>query len=432
MENNIELRSDEVQEILGTPPRWIVRWGISSAFLMLIVFTWLGWFYKYPEKVEAAIMVTSAKPPTDIIAPSSGYIQQLLVQENDTVVAQQTLAIIKATTSYADVMKLEEELDRLERDLDQNFIQEDKLSTSFVLGKTLQSNYSDFVEAYETYSRDWKKQFRASVERYKNQIEKLEDGLRMDIRRKNNNRERIRQLNQLSRVQQEQYVQDEKKLPDLQKTVEKIEILKREDTDIDDRINQKEIEIERVRSQIATITQQSETSNKNSQVQLKESINRLQSSIKQWKQQYVITAQTDGSVNFFSFWAEQQYVNRGDVMMAISPLDNPSIEATGDIVGKGMIPINGSGRVEPSQTVKVKFHNYPFHEFGIVEGVLAHKSKLPRDSFYTIEVNFPNGLETSFGQTLNFDQQMSGQAIIITQDKRFIERVFESFVKIFY
>lgn len=429
---NIELRSDEVQEILGTPPRWIVRWGISSAFLMLLVFTWLGWFYRYPEKVEAAIVVTSAKPPTDIIAPSSGYIDQLLVTENDVVEPQQTLAIIKATTSYGDVMQLERQLSELESDLNQNFIKEDKLTGNFILGESLQSGYSDFVQAYEVYSRDWKKQFRTSVEQYRNQIKKLEDGIKMDRRRKIDTRERVRQLNQLYRIQQEQYVQDEKKLPELQKTFEKIEILKRDETDIDEKINEKELEIERVKSQIANVTQQTESSSKNSQVQLKESINQLQSSINQWKQQYVITAQSEGVVNFFNFWTEQQYVKRGQVIMAISPLDNPSVEATDDIVGKGTIPIQGSGRVEPSQVVKVKFHNYPFHEFGIVEGILAHKSKLPRDSFYTIEVNFPNGLETSFGQTLNFDQQMSGQAIIITQDKRFLERVFESFVKIFY
>lgn len=428
---NIELRSDEVQEILGTPPRWIVRWGISSAFGMLIIFAWLGWFYKYPEKVEAAIVVTSAKPPTDIIAPSSGYIQQLLVSESDTVVQQQTLAIIKATTSYGDVVELETRLQGLEDDLNQNFIQEDDLNMNFVLGETLQGAFSDFVEAYEEYSKDWRRQFQASVERYRNQIRKLEEGIRMNQRRKDNALRTIRELEGFLRLQQDRLVRNETEVAELQNTFNRLEILRREETDMDARINEKELEIERVKNEIANVTQQSEASNKNSKVRLQESINQLQSRISQWKQQYVITAQSEGVVNFFSFWTEQQYVNRGEVIMAISPLDNPNVETTSDIIGKGTIPIRGSGRVEAAQKVKVKFHNYPFHEFGIVEGVLAHKSKLPRDSFYTIEVQFPNGLETSFGRTLNLDQQMSGQAIIITQDKRFIERVFESFVRIF-
>ncbi|MEM9991082.1 MAG: hypothetical protein AAF738_04920, partial [Bacteroidota bacterium] len=296
----------------------------------------------------------------------------------------------------------------------------------------LQSAFSDFVEAYEAYSKDWKKQFRASVERYRNQIRKLEEGIQMNRKRRGYAVRSIQELETSLRLREDRLIRKEREVAELQNTFNRLEILRRETTDMEARINEKELEIERVKNEIANITRASEDSNKSSKMHLLESINQLQSRIGQWKQQYVITAQREGVVNFFSFWTEQQYVNRGEVIMAISPIDNPNVETTMDILGKGTIPIRGSGRVAPAQVVKVKFHNYPFHEFGIVEGVLTHKSKLPRDSFYTIEVQFPNGLATSFGQTLNLDQQMSGQAIIITQDKRFLERVFESFVKMFY
>jgi hypothetical protein len=32
---NIELRSEEVQEILGRPPQWIIRWGITIIFIIV-------------------------------------------------------------------------------------------------------------------------------------------------------------------------------------------------------------------------------------------------------------------------------------------------------------------------------------------------------------------------------------------------------------
>lgn len=32
--DNLELRSEEVQEILSNPPIWIVRWGITLIFML--------------------------------------------------------------------------------------------------------------------------------------------------------------------------------------------------------------------------------------------------------------------------------------------------------------------------------------------------------------------------------------------------------------
>ena len=32
-----ELRSEEVQEILGRPPRWILRWGITLLFSVILL-----------------------------------------------------------------------------------------------------------------------------------------------------------------------------------------------------------------------------------------------------------------------------------------------------------------------------------------------------------------------------------------------------------
>jgi hypothetical protein len=33
--DNIELRSEPVQEILGKPPKWLVRWGITVILTVL-------------------------------------------------------------------------------------------------------------------------------------------------------------------------------------------------------------------------------------------------------------------------------------------------------------------------------------------------------------------------------------------------------------
>ena len=56
--DNIEIRSEEVQEILGTPPSWLVRYGTTLALFTIVVIGWMAYFVKYPDTVTAEISVT--------------------------------------------------------------------------------------------------------------------------------------------------------------------------------------------------------------------------------------------------------------------------------------------------------------------------------------------------------------------------------------
>ena len=47
-----ELRSEEVQEVLGWVPPWILRSGITVLFFIVIVLFLGSWFYKYPDIIE--------------------------------------------------------------------------------------------------------------------------------------------------------------------------------------------------------------------------------------------------------------------------------------------------------------------------------------------------------------------------------------------
>ena len=49
--------SDEVQEIMGRIPGWVVRWGISVIFSIFIILLGVAYFFKYPEVVTSSIDV---------------------------------------------------------------------------------------------------------------------------------------------------------------------------------------------------------------------------------------------------------------------------------------------------------------------------------------------------------------------------------------
>ena len=58
-ETDLDLRSEEVQEILGRPPRWIVRWGIAVICAVVVGLFVGGYFIKYPEVIAGLITITA-------------------------------------------------------------------------------------------------------------------------------------------------------------------------------------------------------------------------------------------------------------------------------------------------------------------------------------------------------------------------------------
>ena len=60
-EKDIELRCEEVQEILTRPPHALIRWGITIFFGVLALLFIGGCFFKYPDIVSAEITITTER-----------------------------------------------------------------------------------------------------------------------------------------------------------------------------------------------------------------------------------------------------------------------------------------------------------------------------------------------------------------------------------
>jgi hypothetical protein len=57
----IELRSEEFQEIVQQSPRWLIRSGITLIFGFLIILLAGSWFFRYPDLIEAKIIISPNK-----------------------------------------------------------------------------------------------------------------------------------------------------------------------------------------------------------------------------------------------------------------------------------------------------------------------------------------------------------------------------------
>jgi HlyD family secretion protein len=161
-------------------------------------------------------------------------------------------------------------------------------------------------------------------------------------------------------------------------------------------------------------------------VTLRNAYHALRAAVAAWKQDNLLVAPVDGTVSYFRDLHENQFAAASEPLVAVVP-------TAAGLVGRVSLTGMGAGKVRPGQRVIIRFESYPYREYGTVEGRVRRVSQLgfqadvraaPDVTTYQVEVTLPKGLVTSYGRRLEFRQEMRGDADVVTQDMRLIERVF--------
>ena len=140
----------------------------------------------------------------------------------------------------------------------------------------------------------------------------------------------------------------------------------------------------------------------------------------------MLKSNIEGKVSFLNYWNDNQSVNSGDLVFTILPdIDSP-------FVAKLQTPSTNSGKIRVGQKVNLSLFDYPEYEFGVVQGSVSRISATSNfEGRYIVDVSIPEELITSFGKSIEFKQEMKGEADIITEDLRLIERLFYQFREVF-
>jgi HlyD family secretion protein len=418
--SSIEIRSEEVQEIMGFIPHWIIRWGITLFFAVVIVFLIGSWFFKYPDVIQSSIVVTTETPPAAIVARTTGKIQQLFVQDNQHIKADENIAILENPADYNHLLEVKKKLAILEPLLPHYdttvMVLFDK---NYSLGP-LQTTYSAFLKSYRNYHHfiqlDLHSKKIRSIEQQINRQQVLYDAS-------------VRQTD----IMEREFVQSKEQYERAGKLYKDGIISKNDYESTKSTYWQKEYNLEGARSSLASqkiqlaqleqsildLRLQYRESKKQLELALNQAYDNLVGQIAQWEQDYLLKAPIEGVVTFTKYWSVNQNVRSGDVVVTVVP------ENAGGLVGKVVLPMQGAGKVKVGQQVNIKFLNYPHVDFGMVTGVIKSISLIASDNNYTVEVELPDGLKTSYDEELPFSHQMQGSAEIITEDIRLLERIFK-------
>ncbi len=412
----LERRSEEIRDILSTPPAWLARWGTLVVFLVLMLIFAVGMVFYYPEKISAEITLTTANPPIPLIAQTDGYIKEIWVEEGDTVARGAILAMISSTARLEDIISLEESLRRLQS-FDKTALYEYEPQKYLRLGE-LQADYRAFLRLFQEFSFERSEYDTEKTRRLKSRLKRYlrkRQSLQAELEKANRNRDALqKQLDAL----QKRY---EGRVSELEKVQAAREALIDQDMSIsqlEDRIFTISHDIDKIKAQIIASEDRSGGGDIGKYQVLLQAIAELDNQLQAWKNKYLLMAPEAGVVSFYSLRPESRYVHAGERVMAIVPLAENN-----ELVGEILLPVAGSGKVKIGQRVLIRFESYPYEEFGVVEGRVTGKALLPQNDSYFVTVSLPNGLFTNKGEELPFHQLMSGQAEILTDEKRLVDRL---------
>ena len=66
--NDLDERSDQVKEILGQAPNWVIQWGISVVLVIIVIFIAGSAMLSYNDIISARVTITSENPPAHLTA----------------------------------------------------------------------------------------------------------------------------------------------------------------------------------------------------------------------------------------------------------------------------------------------------------------------------------------------------------------------------
>ena len=407
--------SEYMQEVLATPPKWIVRWGELLVFLLVLGLLLLGWLIRYPDRIAAKVVITTHDPPVPVVARTDGALSQLLVADRDTVGQGQLLAIVQNPAYYPHVVQLKEQLNRFDA---RGVVADSLFVDAYRLG-SLQEAYAQLqrvAKDYRLYLRltphyQQQQAIGRQLRHYRALLDQKYEHQQL-LERKVQLAEKDFRRNQQLHAS---YTIADKALEDAERAWlevrESYETLRTEVLQIQVQVANLEREGQRLGTQHDQTGGQLRTT-------LLTAVDQLRSAIAQWEERYLLIAPRSGRVSFSDFWSEQQFVQSRQTVMSVVPEEEQAV------VAQLKVPVRNFGKVAVGQSVHIYLDNFPHQEYGALRGTVRSLSALPKQGYYRVTVAFPNGLTTQYGKQIPFTQQLSGRAEIVTEELRLLERFF--------
>lgn len=421
---HINIRSEEVQEILTHIPHWMIRSGISLIFMLIILVIFLSWFIKYPDVIKGSVTISTTHPPTKLISKNSGEIESLYFEDGDSVKTGDVLATIGNSFSEQTKAYLDSLCSQIKQQLEQN-----QCTIKFY------DEHLNFGTIYNTYSA-----LKKTILEYQSFLK--EDPTSLEIA---SIKEQIANHTILRSVSYQQLNTAKKELHNAEKkysigqklfaeqVISEVQLYTEEQKLIQAENKVGNFKKSAVQNSIAIadlqrelnqlkLTQKERRTQYTRDIQL--GITSIHNAIEQWGINFQITAPVNGKLTYLKTINEHEYITAETPLFAI-------VSTNQNYIGYIDVPKSGYGKLRIGQNVRVQLDKYPFQQFGQLDGAVTYISILANQDLYRVQFSMPKGMKSSYGKTFEFTPEMSGNADIITDDIRLFTRIFNKFRKTF-
>ena len=404
-------------DMIGRIPSWIIRWG---TFLVLVIFAVLilaTFIFRYPDIISARITVTTENPPAAIVARTTAKIALLRITDKSLVEKGELLAVLQNPADYNQILSLYSCIDSFFARQATGVTNIVACGNYYSLGE-VQSEYAQFTKALKDYRNFLALDYHAhkiillqkEVKKYEEYMEQL-------------NRQKLIMQREVE-LAGKQFVRDSEMYR--KGVIPEAEYEKAQSVYLQKKYNFENagVELSKTKIQLSESEQailefhlqkksEEERLSNNSMVAAQQ----LKGKLDIWSQQYLLRSPVGGKISFHQVWSINQEVKEKDRVFTVIPEGIPRM------IGKLSLALIRSGKVKKGEQVNIRFDNFPYMEYGMVRGRIESISQVPMDNMYNVEVSLPDSLRTNYGNLIPFQQEMQGNAEIITQDARLIERI---------
>ncbi|MEX6686683.1 HlyD family efflux transporter periplasmic adaptor subunit [Danxiaibacter flavus] len=420
-------RSEEVTHILERMPNRFGTVICVIVFVLVSAMLFFGWIIKYPDVLRGEVTINNLSAPVKLVSNSEGRLS-LLTDTGKYVNESDYIAVIKNPAGIIDVLHVDSLVKNVDiRKLAYN-VHRHYFPETVSIGEINQPYFDFLTSLYQYLDYYHEKPF----EIQRSILQKQSLSQQSLLRNAHNNYKTEHEKYKLS---QGFYYRDsilfhqkvisadefEKNKLALENGKQQYEALERD-------ITSSKYQIEETNSKIQQLNVQQIEKEHNLEIILYNAYYRLVDAIRQWEHKYVFVAPFAGKVEFLNFWKNNDYIEKGTETFSIIP-------ETSALRGQVHLPTSGAGKIKVGQDVIVKLDDYPYIQFGSIQGRVQGISLIANQQMnvnnqrvtnYLVTISFPNSLKTNYGSLLKFRSEARGTAEIITEKRRLIERIFDN------
>lgn len=420
---NIELKSEQMNEMLSNPPSWITRSGSGMFLIAILIVAGLAWLINYPDEVTGEITITSSKAPIELSNQDYVQLKSLNVRENQVVKTGELIAEFDIRAKAEDIAEANQYLDKLER----------------VCG-TFQKEIPEFYQEVQlgAFQEQWTMLLSKIKEWNTEHLENVVAKELVFVRREIALREQLQAIsNNKITLSEDEYELIEEQLAGSERLAgqnaiskQTLSLDKRTKTQAQQSVQgQKEayiqnlITLNSLRKGLLHLEYDEQLKNLQKLAEIRLGITTLRNSFQTWERNAAWLAPCSGKVLFNKSLQEHRFYKANEASIIIVP------EGSG-YSALASINTSGAGKVRVGQNVFIELVDFPKSEFGVLEGKVSNMTQIDKEGKYEVGIELPDQLKTSYNKTIPPKAQLKGTVKIITKDRRLLARFFEQFTEL--